>query len=191
MAGMFGPPGGMAMPGMGAPKKRTPSAKSNQKKASEDTAPPMSPWEQQQRAPMVPVSGMQRVQSPQNDQVQREVGKDDEPEETPLRRERAPDVVPDVEDVKPEPPPRASMTEERGAPPPVPKGKITRKPLPSRRRRSPLPLHGVKHVKTYSVCSNKYDGTVCLADTVAIVSAMSRLRLIRQTYSQSLHCLYS
>lgn len=177
MAGMFGPPGGMAMPGMGGPKKRTPSAKSNQKKASEDTTSPMSPSEQPQQAPMVPVPGMQRVQSPQS-QMQPEVGKEEEPEETPLGRERSPHVVPDVEDVKPEPPPRASMTEERGAPPPVPKGKTARMPLLSRRRRSPLPPQNVAHVKSYSICSNNYDGTVCLVDAVAFVSAMSRLRLI-------------
>lgn len=190
MAGMFGPPGGMAMPGMGAPKKRTPSAKSTQKKPSEDTSSPMSPPEQPQQAPMVPVPGMQRVQSPPSDLTQREVGKEDEHEETSLRRERAPDVVPDVEDVKPEPPPRASMTEERGAPPPVPKGKVTRKPLPSWRRRSPLQLEVPAHAKSYSICSNGYDGTVCLADTVAIVSALSRSGLNGQTYLQSLHDLF-
>lgn len=73
--------------------------------------------------PMMPIPGMQPVQSPPADEPRRSVDKEPEPELEPISAQRQPDEVPDVEDVKPEPPPRASMTEERGAPPPVPRGK--------------------------------------------------------------------
>ena len=179
MAGMFGPPGGMAMPGMGAPKKRTPSAR--EKTASGDTTSPTSPQVQPQQAPIVPIPGMQRVQSPPT------LEKEDEPEDKAISRARAPDVIPDLEDLTRGPLPRTSTTEERGAPPPISKGKIARKPLLHQRRRSPLRSGGTLHVKTHSICSNSYDGTVCLVDTVAIISLISRSKLIRQTYSHTYH----
>lgn len=122
MAGMFGPPGGMPVPGKSAPKKRT-STKDSERQASVDTQSPISPTaEDQQRMPMMPIPGMQRVQSPPSDLPRRSVEKEREPESQPISGQRDPDEVPDVEDVKPEPAPRASLTEERGAPPPVPSG---------------------------------------------------------------------
>lgn len=123
MAGMFGPPGGMPAPGKGAPKKRT-STKDSDRQGSGDTHSLASPLaEEQPRMPMMPIPGMQRVQSPPTEDTRRSVEKEREPEAEPISSQRQPDEVPDVEDVKPEPPPRASMTEERGAAPPVPKGK--------------------------------------------------------------------
>ena len=122
MAGMFGPPGGMPMPGKSAPKKRT-STKNSDRQASGDMQSPTSPVGEQQRMPMMPIPGMQRVQSPPSEDPRRSVEREREPEATPISRQRQPDEVPDVEDVMPEPPPRTSMAEERGAPPPVPKGK--------------------------------------------------------------------
>jgi hypothetical protein len=123
MAGMFGPPGGMPTPSKSAPKKRT-STKDSNRQASGDTQSPTSPTVgEQQRMPMMPIPGMQRVQSPHNEEPRRSVEKEREPEMHPISGQRPADVVPDVEDVKPEPLPRASLNEERGAPPPVPRGK--------------------------------------------------------------------
>jgi hypothetical protein len=121
MAGMFGPPGGMPTPSKSAPKKRA-STKDSNRQASGDTQSPISPSEQQ-RMPMMPIPGMQRVQSPHSEESRRSVEKEREPEAYSISGQRHPDVVPDVEDVKPEPLPRASLSEERGAPPPMPRGK--------------------------------------------------------------------
>ncbi|KAK5167190.1 uncharacterized protein LTR77_007921 [Saxophila tyrrhenica] len=104
---------GGGMPGMGQPfnpfgapppapaRKKQPS---RDQQASEDAPSPAS----QQRAPMVPVPGMQRVQSPESDVT----------EKVPLRDEEVEGV--EEEDAAPQPPSRTS-TAERGAPPPVPK----------------------------------------------------------------------
>jgi hypothetical protein len=123
---MFGPPGGMPTPSKSTPKKRT-STKDSNRQASADTQSPTSPTVgEQQRMPMMPIPGMQRMQSPHSDEPRRSVEKEREPEAYPISGQRHPDVVPDVEDVKPEPLPRASLTEERGAPPLVPRGKLSR-----------------------------------------------------------------
>jgi hypothetical protein len=133
MAGMFGPPGGMPMPGKSAPKKRT-STKDSNRQASGDTQSPTSPIVgEQHRMPMMPIPGMQRVQSPHNEEPRRSVEREREPETHPISGQRPADVVPDVEDVKPEPLPRASLSEERGAPPPVPRGKPNHKSSQMRR----------------------------------------------------------
>jgi hypothetical protein len=143
MAGMFGPPGGMPTPGKSAPKKRT-STKESNRQASGDTQSPASPTVgEQQRMPMMPIPGMQRVQSPLNEEPRRSVEKEREPETHPISGQRPADVVPDVEDVKPEPLPRASLTEERGAPPPVPRGKSHHESLQARR--------STRSLKTYSL----------------------------------------
>lgn len=105
MAGMFG--GGMPMPGGGAPRKRS---SNKEKRPSEDagaTSPPP-----QQRVPIMPVPGMNRVQSPESDRTQTAAERDGPP--TGDRE--------DEEDLQAIPPSRKSTTEERGAPPPVPKG---------------------------------------------------------------------
>lgn len=123
MAGMFGPPGGMPMPGKSAPKKKS-STKDSERHGSVDAQSPTSPaTEEPQRMPMMPIPGMQRVQSPPTEEPRLSVEKEREPEVEPISGQRHADEVPDVEDVKPAPPPRASTTEERGAAPPVPKGK--------------------------------------------------------------------
>ncbi|KAK4498901.1 hypothetical protein PRZ48_009411 [Zasmidium cellare] len=107
MAGMFGPPGGMPMPGGAPPKKRS----TKDRKASEDAGEaPTSPLEQAPRIPMIPVPGMNRVQSPESDR-------------TPMPSESQSTVGESVkkdEDELPLPPTRKSTHEER-APPPVPK----------------------------------------------------------------------
>lgn len=114
MRRLAGPTGtGVAFNPFGAPppapaRKKQPS----KDRQATDEAASTSPQQPQQRIPMVPVPGMQRVQSPESGSVQpttekEAMGEDeDEPEQ-----EEAP------------PPPARSSTMERGAPPPVPKGK--------------------------------------------------------------------
>lgn len=102
MAGMFGPPGGMPMPGGSQSKKRL----TREKKPSEDDM-PQSPT-QQQRVPMVPVPGINRMQSPESDRTQ--MAEDNEPSGIYAEPERRHSLAPS----------RKSTTEERGAPPPVP-----------------------------------------------------------------------
>jgi hypothetical protein len=110
MGAMFGgPPGGMAMPGMGgapAPRKKP----TLQRKHTEEAEEPPT------RAPMVPIPGMglpglTRSMSSESGVT---VGKEDEGH--PIKSERAADEVPDIEEVK-----HASQT-ERHAPPPPPHG---------------------------------------------------------------------
>jgi len=117
MAGMFGPPGGM--PGM-APKKQT-SISSERKTASGESE------AQSSRAPPVPVMpmpGMQRAQSPEEDTSQVEVHKEQLEPPTSIVQGRRPENMPDVEDMDEQPrvPKRRSL--ERPAPPPVPLGQI-------------------------------------------------------------------
>jgi hypothetical protein len=101
MGAMFGPPGGMAMPGMGgagAPKKKKPAAESAE------------PEPQAARAPMVPIPGMglPGMTRSMSNESEMTVGKEEEGH--PITSQRNPDVVPDVEDVK--------VASPRGVPPP-------------------------------------------------------------------------
>lgn len=107
--------GGMGMPGMfGAMPLpgATPVKRSKEKKPSEDAVPTSPP--PQQRVPMIPVPGLQRVQSPESEIAQ----------QAPAERSV---VTGDDEDDQALPPPRRSTTEDRGLPPPVPKGKVKRR----------------------------------------------------------------
>ncbi|KXT15964.1 hypothetical protein AC579_1428 [Pseudocercospora musae] len=109
MAGMFGPPGGMPLPGAGMPKKR------KEKKPSEEEA-PTSPPQPAQRIPMIPVPGLQRVTSPESSLADRDhaaEGEDGDAIALPSRK---------------------STQGDRGVPPPVPKDS-----RPSQERRVPQP----------------------------------------------------
>jgi len=103
--------GGGGMPGMGGPFNpfgAPPPAPARRKQPSRDQlANEDAP--SQQRVAMVPVPGMQRMQSPESDATERVPRRDDEADES--SEEAAP------------PPPRHTSTMERGAAPPVPKGK--------------------------------------------------------------------
>jgi hypothetical protein len=101
MHGMFGPPGGMPMPGLGAPPKKKKSITSSDKRSTAHGAEETSPVA---RAPPVPMPGLSRVRSPE------ELNRQLEPEEdrTPISRSRPADELPDVEDV---------VSQERTAPP--------------------------------------------------------------------------
>lgn len=157
---------GGGMPGMGAPFNpfgAPPPAPSRKKqavkeaKASQDAAESPS----QQIMPMVPVPGMQRMQSPDSDTTQK-VG------------EREVDVVDDAAEAQEPPlPPKRSSTMGRGAPPPVPKGKSAGVRVSShpKKRSHPSPLAPVSF-KHRSVCC--YDS----ADEVSVKTrGSSRLQL--------------
>ncbi|KAF4552888.1 Variant SH3 domain-containing protein 2 [Elsinoe fawcettii] len=133
MAGMFGPQPGMAI----APprQKSTKSKEPRERKQSEDTpaSPPQVP-----RA-MVPVPGMMpQVASPQSEDTELAVEREEEPAGS-ITSERGPTEVPDVEDVKPPPPPKESRksTEDRGAAPPIPGDRPV--PLPPPTSSRPMP----------------------------------------------------
>jgi hypothetical protein len=102
MAGLFGPLGGMPIPGAGPPKKR------KEKQATEDTSSP--PLQPQQRVPMIPMIPPQRVQSP--DSINAQQHEQDDSART-LHEDGN----------EPLSPSQRSTAEERGAPPPVPRGK--------------------------------------------------------------------
>jgi len=174
MAGMFGAPGGMPMPGAGGQKKRTASAKEREPRTSEDPISPSSPQTQQQRIPMIPVPGMQRVQSPEADQSRASVEKEPEPETAPNMGRRDPDEVPDVEDLQPQPPTRTSTQRSRDTAPSTSRGK----PI------IPIKAAWTQHVRSYSnaasdqgrlsrVFSSEYDGIVCSVDVVDLRLAAS------------------
>ena len=117
MAGMFGPPGGM--PDM-TPKKQT-SVSSERKTASGDSeastiqAPPV---------PIMPMPGLQKVRSPEQDTSQVEVEREQSEPPRSIIQGRGPDDMPDVEDIEEEPmvPERRSL--ERPTPPSAPQGEV-------------------------------------------------------------------
>lgn len=143
MAGMFGPPGGMPMPGGAPPKKRS----TKERKASEDVEPPpSSPSPPAQRIPMMPMPGLNRVQSPESDRTQ-------------MAEESQPAAGEREDDETPMPVSRKSTQEERSAPPPVPKGEAEQRTFSSKRtstRNSKLGGHS--HLRDLSVTSS--DGIV-------------------------------
>jgi hypothetical protein len=104
MHGMFGPPGGMPMPGLGAPPKKKKSTTSSEKRAGEHGAEEVSPSARAPPVPMIPMPGLSRVRSPE--EVNKQLELDDD--KTPISRSRPADEVPDVEEIVPQ---------ERGAPP--------------------------------------------------------------------------
>ncbi|KAK3697403.1 hypothetical protein LTR37_017465 [Vermiconidia calcicola] len=145
---------GGGMPGMGGPFNpfgAPPPAPPRKKQASKDRAPSedTTPQQPQQRIPMMPVSGMQRRQSPESDatervggeretQADREEESDGETPAPPPTRvstiERdAPPVPKESRPVPPVPP------QERGAPPPVPSGGVTPRAPAAESRQLPPP----------------------------------------------------
>ena len=119
MAGMFGPPGGM--PGM--PPKKQSSITSERKTASGESE--AAPTARAPPVPIMPMPGLQKVRSPDQDTTKVEVEKEQsEPPRSIVQGRASGDMpaVEDVEDVEDEPvePHRRSL--ERPAPPPVSQG---------------------------------------------------------------------
>ena len=113
MTAMFGPPGGIPMPGA-PPKKKSPK----EQKSSEEAVPSSPP---QQRIPMIPMPGIPRVQSPDNDRTPMPTEMDEEP----LAGDREPEIHGSKNTALPE---RPIAPQSRGPPPPVPKGKLKSRP---------------------------------------------------------------
>lgn len=137
MAGMFGPPGGMAPM---APKRQ--GALSGERKSSgnerspaiENTASRAPP------VPMMPMPGLTKVRSPELDTTPKgEVSKEDEEDiRTSVTQGRSPEEMPDIEDLEEEPVMPSRRSTERSLPPPVPHERPV-PPPPSQIRGAPPP----------------------------------------------------
>lgn len=121
MAGMFGPPGGMAPK---APVKR--GTASSERKLSANSVSAQADGGLSSKAPPVPIipmPGLQKVRSPEQNSAQPEVTKEVAAESNPVVQGQASEDVPEIEDLEEEPVPTPRRSVERPAPPPVPQGK--------------------------------------------------------------------
>ncbi|KAF2218017.1 hypothetical protein CERZMDRAFT_108588 [Cercospora zeae-maydis SCOH1-5] len=123
MPGMFG---AMPLPGAAPVKKR------KEKKPSDEAAPTSPP--PHQRIPMIPVPGLQRVQSP-------EVA-------TSQHDDRFAPTHDDEDAVESAPPPRRSTGEDRKSPPPIPK-----ESRPPQERGAPPPVPGTQPSRASTIDS--------------------------------------
>ncbi|KAJ5747558.1 uncharacterized protein N7511_009254 [Penicillium nucicola] len=145
MMGLFGPPGGgMPMPGMAAPgagtrKPKTPgeSDKRLGENESEPTSPAAAP-----PVPMIPLPGMNLNTKPVPPPTSVEKEEEETPV-TPITEQHSAREVPDVEDVVREGAvPRGSIDRPRGSidrPPPAPPSQERSAPLPPPRESRPVP----------------------------------------------------
>lgn len=124
MAGMFGPPGGMASR---APVKRgTASSDRNISANSVSTEADDGSSSRAPPVPVMPLPGLQKIRSLEQNDAQPEVTKEEADGPKSEIQEREPEDVPDLEDMKEEPIPTPRRSVERPAPPPVPQGKLSR-----------------------------------------------------------------
>ncbi|KAI9839160.1 MAG: hypothetical protein M1819_003153 [Sarea resinae] len=114
MYGMFGPPGGLP-PMQGGPRQK--ASGSHKKEVELETAePPLT----SPRIPIMPMPGMQQIRSPEPEEEQISVQKEEEPKRHSILEERSGEVVPDVEEVDSGTPRTARRSEEGREAPPVP-----------------------------------------------------------------------
>ena len=122
MAGMFGPPGGV--PQTASKKQKPAPGGTSERKASGSRGSGMtdSPVSRAPPVPMIPMPGMQKFGSPEEEPNPLEVGKEAQVPPRSITQGRKPGDVPEVENVDKYrlPMPRRSM--EHGAPPHVPQG---------------------------------------------------------------------
>ncbi|KAF2763155.1 hypothetical protein EJ05DRAFT_495987 [Pseudovirgaria hyperparasitica] len=129
MAGMFG--GGL--PSGGIPPKKKKTAPVPEQSAPDD-------YERAPRLPMIPIPGMSTVRSPESEDTQLNVVKEDQSRKSAVSN-REPEDVPDIEDVEP-----ASPSAQRGAPPPIPSqrpvsmSERVAPPVPTERPVPPAPV---------------------------------------------------
>ena len=124
MAGMFGPPGGMAPR---APAKR--GTASSERNISGNSISAQADDGLSSRAPPVPIMpipGLPKVRSPEQHGAYPEVNKEEADEPKSVKQGRGAEEMPDVEDLKQEPIPTPRRSVERPAPPPVPQGNLSR-----------------------------------------------------------------
>lgn len=167
MAGMFG----MPMPGMKPPPKKSTSGTERRSidshRESEQSPPPPAA-----RVPMIPIPGMgmpQQVRSPESEDTELAVEKEDEPAQT-ITGEHDADEVLDVEDIKADEQAKAQQ-QERGAPPPLPQGRF------QTRRRAVGATHrprGTSVSSKFSGCLNKWT-TGGIYEQKLVVEVPSRL----------------
>ena len=122
MAGMFGPPGGMAPR---APVKR--GTASSERNILGNSGSAQADDSSSSRAPPVPISPMpdlQKVRSLEENSVQPEVIREEVYEPKSVIQAREPEDMPDVEDVVKEPIPTPRRSVERPVPLPLPQGKL-------------------------------------------------------------------
>ena len=122
MAGMFGPPGGLPsrsstkQASMSSERKSSANSTSGQADIPTSRAPPV---------PMMPIPGLQKVRSPEENEVEPEVDKEAADVPKPIGQGRDPEEVPDVEDLNEEPVHPTRRSTERAAPlAPPPQGKL-------------------------------------------------------------------
>ncbi|KAF2730839.1 hypothetical protein EJ04DRAFT_514967 [Polyplosphaeria fusca] len=142
MAKMSGGMGMMGMFGGGMPMGGAPPKKKPEKQTSADSEEYAVP---QQRVPMFPM-GMPPVRSPELENRQLAVEREDDEPSHMISHSRPADEVPDVEDITPQPPQRTPTAEQpppipsdrRPVPPPVPSSSRPARPVPPPLR-SPSP----------------------------------------------------
>ncbi|KAL8732070.1 MAG: hypothetical protein Q9166_003023 [cf. Caloplaca sp. 2 TL-2023] len=137
MAGMFGSPGGMApMP----PRRQVPSASERKSSGNERSATGESISSRAPPVPMMPMPGLTKVRSPEQDITPAaEVSKEDQ-DAVPksIIQGRASTDMPDVEDLQEEPVLPSRRSTDRPLPPPVPHERPV-PPPPSKAREPPPP----------------------------------------------------
>ncbi len=125
MAGMFGPPGAMPMPGVGGTKSQKGSGSSERKIAGHSGGHAVDSSSAAARAPPVPIMpmlGMQKVRSPEQVDRQLEIEREDTTSSRSITQTQAADDVSDVEDLKSEPLLSQALDRDTPRSPTVPQG---------------------------------------------------------------------
>ncbi|KAI4230804.1 MAG: hypothetical protein LQ349_006016 [Xanthoria aureola] len=142
MAGMFGPPGGMAsMP----PRRQIPSSSERKTSGNERSATGESVSSRAPPVPMMPMPGLTKVRSPEQDATSSAQVSKEEENDVPMSitQGRTPMDMPDVEDLKEEPVLPSRRSTDRQLPPPMPYERPAPPPPPSKAREAPpLPPTG-------------------------------------------------
>ena len=123
MAGMFGPPGGLP------PRTTTKQASgSSEREASSNSTSGQTEMPQSRAPPVpnMPLPGLHKVRSPEENDAQSEVGKEEIGSPRSLVQGRDPAEMPDIEDMKEEPVLPSRKSTERSAPPPIPQGNLSK-----------------------------------------------------------------
>ena len=118
MAGMFGLPGGMAP--MSTRNQKSSGSSAKERSSTEPTSHLDAKSSSSQ--PLMALPGMQRMRSPEQEERQLEVSKEDETGPRSTIQVREPEEMYDMEDVGEEPQEGAAQSEARAVPPPIPQG---------------------------------------------------------------------
>ena len=118
MAGMFGLPGAMSPM---STKKQKPSGSSTKDKVTAEPSGSLDSTTSSNQ-PVMPLPGMQRMRSPEQDDRPIEVSKEEAMLHKSMIQGRDPEEVPEMEDMSEEPVQRPQKPDERGVPPLNPQG---------------------------------------------------------------------